>query len=100
MIVGDFNIDWLDANDNERKQFYTLLETFGLVQRIGLHMYENDRLLDYIITRDSNNSASEFTVSDNIYIYIYIYIYIWHWRHRPNPARMPYVYIYIYIYTN
>ena len=24
-IVGDFSIVWLDVNDNERKQFYTLL---------------------------------------------------------------------------
>ena len=36
IIAGDFNIDWLDVNDNERKQFYTLLETFGLVQRIDM----------------------------------------------------------------
>ena len=49
IIVGDFNI----VNDNERKQFYTLLETFGLVQRIDMPTYENGHLLDYIITRES-----------------------------------------------
>ena len=35
IIVDDFNINWLDNNDSERKQFYILLQTFGLVQRIG-----------------------------------------------------------------
>ena len=66
IIVGDFNIDWLDVNDNERKQFYTLLETFGLVQQIDMPTYENGHLLDYIITRESSNFASEFIVSDKI----------------------------------
>ena len=68
IIVGDFNIDWLDVNDNERKQFYTLLETFGLVQRIDMPTYKNlnDHLLDYIITIESSNFASEFIVSDKI----------------------------------
>ena len=27
VIVGDFNIDWL--NTSERKRFYHILETFG-----------------------------------------------------------------------
>ena len=36
IIVGDFNINWLDNNDSERKQFYILLQTFGLVQRIDM----------------------------------------------------------------
>ena len=61
--MGDFNIDWLDVNDNERKQFYTLLETFRLVQRIDKPTYGNGHLLDYIITRESSDFASEFIVS-------------------------------------
>ena len=64
--MGDFNIGCLDVNDNERKQFYTLLETFGLVQRIGMSTYENGDFLDYIITRESSNFTSEFIVSDKI----------------------------------
>ena len=64
--MGDFNIDWLDVDGNERKRFYTLLETFGLVQRIDIPTYENGHLLDYIITRESDNFVSEFIVFDKI----------------------------------
>ena len=32
VIVGDFNIDWLNTNGSERKRFYNILETFGFVQ--------------------------------------------------------------------
>ena len=31
VIVGDFNIDWLNTNGSERKQFCNILETFGFV---------------------------------------------------------------------
>ena len=34
VIVGDFNIDWLNTNGSERKRFYNILETFGFVQNI------------------------------------------------------------------
>ena len=34
VIVGDFNIDWLNTNGSERKQFCNILETFGFVQNI------------------------------------------------------------------
>ena len=30
VIVGDFNIDWLNTNESERKRIYNILETFGL----------------------------------------------------------------------
>ena len=63
IIVGDCNINWLDNNDSERKQFYILLQTFGLVQRIGMPTYQNGHLLDYIINRESGNFASNFGVS-------------------------------------
>ena len=66
IIVGDFNINWLDNNDCERKQFYMLLQTFGLVQRIDLPTYQNGHLLDYIITRESGDFASNFRVSNKI----------------------------------
>ena len=41
--------------------------TFGLVQHIELPTYQNGNLLDYIITRQSNDIASDFMVSDKIY---------------------------------
>ena len=66
IIVGDFNINWLDNNDSERKQVYMLLQTFGLVQRIDLPTYQNGHLLDYIITRESGDFASNFRVSNKI----------------------------------
>ena len=62
----NFNINWLDNNDCERKQFYMLLQTFGLVQRIDLPTYQNGHLLDYIITRESGDFASNFRVSNKI----------------------------------
>ena len=64
--ASDFNIDWLDVNDNERKQFYTLLEMSRRVQRIDMPTYKKGHLLDYIITRESSNFASEYIVSDKI----------------------------------
>ena len=53
IIVGDFNINWLDTSDSERRSLFNILETFGLVQRIELPTYQNGNLLDYIITRQS-----------------------------------------------
>ena len=55
VIVGDFNIDWLNTGGSERKQFCNILETFGFVH-----------LLDYIITRKDCNIISNFLVSDVI----------------------------------
>ena len=49
VIVGDFNIDWL--NTNERKWFYNILETFGFVQDICNETHQSHHLLDYIVTR-------------------------------------------------
>ena len=31
LIVGDFNINWLENNDSERRNLFHILETFGLV---------------------------------------------------------------------
>ena len=66
IIVGDFNINWLDTSDSERRNLFNILETFGLVQRIELPTYQNGNLLHYIITRQSNDIASDFMVSDKI----------------------------------
>ena len=64
IIVGDFNINWFDASDSERRNLFNILETFGLVQRIELPTYQNGNRLDYIITRQSNDIASDFMVSN------------------------------------
>ena len=55
VIVGDFNIDWLNINGSERKQFCNILETFG-----------SHHLLDYSITRKDCNIKSDFTISNLI----------------------------------
>ncbi len=85
MIVGDFNINWLDFNGNERKQLYAVLETFGLVQRISTPTYENGHLLDYIITRESSEFASHFIVSDKISDHMALHASLT--CKRPHPVR-------------
>ena len=47
VIVGDFNIDWLNTNGFERKRFYNILETFGFVQNICTETHRSHHLLDY-----------------------------------------------------
>ena len=66
VIVGDFNIDWLNKNGSERKRFYNILETFGFVQNICTETHRSHHLLDYIITRKDCNIISDCTVSDFI----------------------------------
>ena len=64
VIVGDFNIDWLNTNGSKRKQFCNILETFGFVQNICTETHRSHHLLDYIITRKDCNIISDFLVSD------------------------------------
>ena len=66
VIVGDFNIDWLNTNGSERKQFCNILETFGFVQNICTETHRSHHLLVYIITRKDCNIISDFLVSDFI----------------------------------
>ena len=66
VIVGDFNIDWLNTNGSERKRFHNILEIFGFVQNICTETHRSHHLLDYIITRKDCNIISDCTVSDFI----------------------------------
>ena len=66
VIVGYFNIDWLNTNGSERKRFYNILETFGFVQNICTETHRSHHLLDYIITRKDCNIISDCTMSDFI----------------------------------
>ena len=66
VIVGDFNIDWLNTNGSERKQFYNFLERFGFVLYICTETHQSHHLLDYVITRKDCNIISDCTVSDFI----------------------------------
>ena len=85
IIVGDFNINWLDTSDSERRNLFNILETFGLVQRIELPTYQNGNLLDYIITRQSNDIASDFMVSDKISDHMALHASLS--CQRPHPER-------------
>ena len=60
IIVGDFNINWLENNDSDRRNLFHILETFGLVQRIDYPTYQNGHLLGYVITRRDSDFASNF----------------------------------------
>ena len=62
-----------------------ILETFGLVQRIELPTYQNGNLLDYIITRQSNDIASYFMVSDKISDHMALHASLS--CQRPHPER-------------
>ena len=66
VMVGDFNIDWLNTNGSEREQFCNILETFGFVQTVCAETHRSHHLLDYIITRKGCTSISDFLVSDFI----------------------------------
>ena len=57
MIVGDSIINYIDKNNIERRNLFHILETFGLVQDIVLPTYQNDNLLDYIITMIPSNAS-------------------------------------------
>ena len=83
VIVGHFNIDWLNTEGSERKQFCNILETFGFVQNICTETHRSHHLLDYIITRKDCNIISDFLVSDFISIIFHASLQCI----RPHPVR-------------
>ena len=78
VIVGDFNIDWLNTNGSERERFYNILETFRFVLNICTETHRIHHLLDYIITRKDCNIISDCTVSDFIsgYFMLHYNVYV------------------------
>ena len=73
VIVGDFNIDWINTNGSERKRYSNNLETFGFVQNICTETDRTHHLVDYNITRKDCNIISDFTVSDFISDHMVLY---------------------------
>ena len=57
VMTGDFNVDWLNKDGHERKQLYSIFETYGFVQNIDVATSKHLYLLDYIITGISNGST-------------------------------------------
>ena len=67
LICGDFNINWLDETDNNRKNLFNILETFNLYKHNENSTHKSGHLLDYIISDDqliNSVSLSDF-VSDH-----------------------------------
>ena len=85
VIVGNFNIDWLNTNGYECKQFCNILETFGFVQNVCTETHRSHHLLDYIITRKDCNIISDFLVSDFISNHRVIHASLQ--NIRPHPVR-------------
>ena len=75
----------MDTSDSERWNLFNILETFRLVQRIELPTYQNGNLLDYIITKQSNDIASDCMVSDKIYDHMALHASLS--CQRPHPVR-------------
>ena len=51
LITGDFNIHWDNEKENERAQFATLLESFGLEQHITGSTHRAGHTLDLLLSR-------------------------------------------------
>ena len=67
LICGDFNINWLNETDNNRRNLFNILEAFNLYQHIGNSTHKSGHLLDYVISDDqlvNSVSLSDF-VSDH-----------------------------------
>ena len=80
MMITDFNIDWLNTNGSEHKQFCNILETFRFVQNICTETHRSHHLLDYIITRKECNIISDF-ISDHRALHASLQCI------RPHPVR-------------
>ena len=66
IILGDFNIIFLDTSGFAYKRFVDILETFDCVQHIDKPTHNSGHLLDYIITRKDSSGVSNLYVSDFI----------------------------------
>ena len=66
IILGDFNIYFLDTSGFAYKRFVDILETFDFVQHIDKPTHNSGHLLDYIITRKDSSGVSNVYVSDFI----------------------------------
>ena len=71
--MGDFNIPWEVPTNPERKNFASVLESFGLVQTVQNRTHSHGHTLDYIITKAedafiTNHGIGEM-VSDHYLVY-------------------------------
>ena len=66
IILGDFNIYFLDTSGFAYKRFVDILVTFDCVQHIDKPTHNRGHLLDSIITRKDSSGVSNLYVSDFI----------------------------------
>ena len=66
IILGYFNIIFLDTSGFAYERFVDILETFDFVQHINKPTHNSGHLLDYIITRKDISGVSNVYVSDFI----------------------------------
>ena len=66
IILGDFNIIFLDTSGFAYKRFVDILETFDCVHHIDKPTHNSGHLHDYIITRKDSSGVSNLYVSDFI----------------------------------
>ena len=66
IILGDFNLTFLDTNGLAYKRFVDILESFDFVQHIDKPTHNSGHVLDYIITRKDSSGVSNLYVSDFI----------------------------------
>ena len=85
LIVGDFNIDFLDSSDYEYNRFINILNTFDFTQHVNMPTHNSGHLLDYVITRRDNNLLSNIIVSDFISDHRVLHASLT--CQRPHPAR-------------
>ena len=72
----------MENNDDERRNLFHILETFGLVD---YPTYQNGHLLDYVITRRDSDVASYFSIADKISDHMALHVSLA--CQRPHPER-------------
>ena len=88
IICGNFNINWLDQNDNIYKKLFSLFESFNLHQHIKNLTHKSDHLLDYmIIAKQLINAVS---VSDFIFDHCAVHATIACTRMHPETKKITY----------
>ena len=54
MILGDFNIHWDNKANHKTKGFSSPLDSFGLVQHVTTTTHIAGNILDFVISRESD----------------------------------------------
>ena len=79
LIVGDFNIDLLNTNGSEHKQFCNIIKTFGFIKSICTETHLSNYLLDYTLERieifyQTKPSRTIFSIIDHFTLRYNVYV--------------------------